>query len=355
MKAFNIIAISVFVGAVGFISYSLIKDSNRKYYATTQAETCTVENKIYLSGFVYPSKEIEVKPQTSGIVNSIYVNVGDTVKEGDPIAAISLVPNSSEVEQLTNAVKIAEINRSSAGVIYERQKQLYEKKAISKSDFELAEKEYLTATENYSTAEKQLNLRKQGTRSSNNIVRSSTAGVIIDIPIKVGSSVMERSNYNAGSTVAIIAGTDHYIFKANVPEKHIGYLTVGTPIKLSLLAFEEGIIESLIAKISAKGEMTGGAVKFPIEATFVANDSEITLRSGYSATGEIILSYAEDALTLPERCINFKGDTAYVYVTDSLKRSVMEKIVSLGISDGERVQVVDGISERDLIITNYHD
>ncbi len=355
MKTFSIIVVTVFVGAVGFITYSLIKDSEKKYYATTTAEVSTIEEILHLSGFVYPSKEIEVKTQISGVVDAVYVNVGDVIKEGDPVASVSLVPNSSEVEQLTNNVNVARINLTTAKATYERQKKLLEKKAISKVDFEATEKEYLTAQENYSTSVKQLSLRQKGKNRPNNIVSSSTSGIIIDIPVKVGSSVVERSNYNVGSTIATIVGADHYIFKADVPEKNIGSLTIGMPVKLSLLAFENMEKEAIITKISAKGEMKGGAVKFPIEAVFTLSDCSAELRSGYSATGEVVLSRVSDVLTVPEKCIYFTGDTTFVYMTDSLKNKVVKKMVVLGLSDGEKVQIVYGITAEDLVITNYHD
>ncbi len=355
MKIFNAIAVMVFIVAVGFITHSLIKDSEKKYYATTTAEMSTIEEKLYLSGFVYPSKEIEVKSQISGVVDAVYVSVGDAVKEGDPVASVSLVPNSSEVEQLKSNVNVARINLTTAKATYERQEQLLEKKAISRVEFESTQKEYLTAQENYSTAVKQLSLRQKGKDRSNNIVRSSTYGVIIDIPVKVGSSVVERSNYNSGSTVATIAGTDLYIFKTYVPEINIGSLNIGMPVKISLLAFEHFEIPAVITKISAKGEIQGGSVKFPIEAAFALNEDSMKLRSGFSATGEILLSCVSDVLTLPEKCINFKSDTTYVYVTDSLKNKVIEKNVTLGVSDGEKVQIVEGITTEDNIITNYHD
>jgi len=355
MKVFNAIAAIVFIGVVGFIIYSLIKDSDRKYYSVTRTEISTIEEKLHLSGFIYPSKEIEVKPQISGVVDAVYVNVGDIVNEGDPIASVSLVPNASEVEQLMNNVNIARINLSTASAVYERQKELLEKKAISKVDFEVSEKEFLTAQENYSTAKKQLNLRQKGNNKSNNVVRSSTSGIVIDIPVKVGSSVVERSNYNAGSTVVTVAGSDHYVFTANVQEKNIGNIKIGMPIKLSLLAFKGIEINAVISKISAKGGIEGGAVTFPIEATFAMNNENIELRSGYSAIGEVVLSSVSNALTIPEKCINFKGDTTYVYVTDSLKNKAVDKIVTLGLSDGERVQIIDGVTPQNLIITNYHD
>lgn len=355
MKVFNIIAVLIFVGVVGFITYSLIIDSDRKYYITTHVEVATINEKLNLSGYVFPSKEIDVKPQISGVVDAVYASVGDRVKEGDPIASVCLVPNSSEVEQLNNAVNLAQIALSAAQTTYNRQKQLIERNVISKAEFEISEKEYQVAKENYSTAVAQLSLRQKGNKTPNNIIRSSTDGVIIDIPVKVGSSVVERGNFNAGTTVATIAGDDHYVFRAEVLEKNIGSLYLGMPVCLELIAYEGVAIEAIITNISAKGEMRDGTVKFPMEAEFTLQDKKIGLRSGYSATAQILLSSVVNAIALPEKCLNFKGDTIFVYVTDSLCRSVVERRVRPGLSDGEKVQIIDGVNENDLIITNYYD
>lgn len=355
MKAFNILAVSVFVGAVGFITYSLIKDSQIKYYSVTHAENTTIENKMELSGFVYPSKEIEIKPQLSGVIDEIYVSVGDAVKEGDPIASVSLVPNSSEVENLTSSVNVARINLTTAESNYERQKMLLKKKAIPQTEYESAERDYLTAIENYTSAVNQLSLRQKGRKTGNNVVRSATSGIIIDIPVKAGTSVVERSSYNAGSTVATVSSSDHFVFKADVPERNIKDFYTGMVVKLSLLAYDTIQIDAVITTISAKGNIVNGAVKFPIEAEFSLVDKGIELRSGYSATAEILLSTAENVLSLPEKCINFKGDTTFVYVTDSLRKHSDEKIIELGISDGDYVEILGGITKDDFVITNYHD
>lgn len=355
MKVFNVIALTAFLGAAGFITIRLIKDSRVKYYSTTRIEVSSVEEKIHLSGFIYPSEEIEIKPQISGVIDAVYVKIGDNVKEGEPIASVSLVPNASEVEQLTNAVNIAKINLLSAQSMFERQRALFEKKAISTVDYESAEKDYMMAKENYSTAVTQLAFRQKSKNTSHNVVRSSTSGVVIDIPVKIGSSVVERSNFNSGTTVATVAGKDYYVFRANASEKNVARLRVGMPVRLSLLAYENNEIEAKLVNISAKGELNGGAVKFPIEAEFSLSDDSIELRSGYSATGEILLSLVENVHTLPEKCVNFKGDTTFVYVTDSLRHSAEMRIVSIGPSDGNNVQIIDGITPEDLVITNYHD
>ncbi len=355
MKTFNIITAAIFIGTVGVISYNLISGSGKHYLSVTNVGYNTVEENLRLSGFVYPDKEIEIKPQISGVVYALHVKVGDSVKEGSPIASISLVPNSSEVERLANNMRISRINLNAAKANYDRQKFLLDKKVISKADFELAERDYMTAKENYSSASSQLNFRQKNDKASNNIVRSSTSGVIIDIPVKVGASVVERGSFNAGTTIATIAEADHYIFKANVPERDIGNLSLGMPVRLTLLVHKNIEIPAVITNISAKGEVNGGTVKFPVEAEFSLDNDMPRLRSGYSATAEILISRVSDAMTLPEKYIHFNGDTSFVYVTDSLKRSVTERIVKLGISDGDNVQIVNGLTDRDLIITNYHD
>lgn len=355
MRKFSVFAIILFVGVVGLITYSLIKDSHAKYYAVTHAKMGTISDKLLLSGFVYPSKEIEIKPQLSGVVDEIFVTVGDLVKEGDPIASVSLVPNSTEIENLKSSVNIAKINYETNQSNYERLKVLFEQKSISKSEFEMAERDYLTSRENYNSAINQLNLRRKVKNSNDNIVTSSTSGIVIDIPLKIGSSVVERSGYNVGTTIATISSSDYFVFKANVPERNVKDLYLGKAVKLSLLAYDTLSIDATITMISAKGEIVNGAVKFPLEAEFLLDDNIIELRSGYSATAEIVVSTAENVLSLPEKCINFKGDTTFVYVTDSLKRTANERLVRLGISDGESVEILYGVTENDDVITNYHD
>lgn len=354
MRKFSVLAIILFVGVVGFITYSLIKDSHAHYYAVTHAKMGTISDKLLLSGFVYPSKEIEIKPQLSGVVDEIFVTVGDLVKEGDPIASVSLVPNSTEIENLKSSVNIAKIHYETNQSNYERLKVLYEHKSISKSEFEMAERDYLTSRENYNSAVNQLNLRRKVKDSNNNIVTSSTSGIVIDIPLKIGSSVVERSGYNVGTTIATISSSDYFVFKANVPERNVKDLYLGKAVKLSLLAYDTLSIEATITMISAKGEIVNGAVRFPLEAEFLLDDN-IELRSGYSATAEIVVSMAENVLSLPEKCIKFNGDTTFVYVTDSLKRTANERLVRLGISDGESVEILYGVTENDNVITNYYD
>ena len=355
MKAFNTFVIILFVGVVAFIAFHLVRDSRKKYYSTTRMEITTLEEKLVFPGFVYPGKEIEIKPQISGVVDKLFISVGDYVIEGDAVASVILVPNASEVEQLQSNVNIAEINMNAAQNKYDRQKRLVEKDYISREEFEVSEREYLSAKENYDSALRQLNLRMKGNHSANNVVRATTSGVVIDIPVKVGSSVMERSLYNVGTTIVTLAGTERFVFKGNIPETDISRIRSGMPVILTIPAYGDLVIPAVIVKISAKGEMQNGAIKFPVEAEFVLDGNEFVLRSGYSAVAEILLARSENVLSLPEKCIGFKGDTSFVRVLDTLGNIVREQIVVLGLSDGERVEIRSGLSETDAVIIDYYD
>lgn len=358
IKPFNVIVTIVFFSVVGVITYTLIKDSHKNYYATRKAETATIEETLELPGYVYPSKEIEIKPQLSGVIDEIFVKIGDRVSAGSPIASVSLVPNSSEIEQLQSNVKVAKINLDAVSTSFERAKLLFEKSAISRSEYEASEREYKTAQENYNTAARQLEIRRNDSRKgkdSANIVKASTSGIIIDIPVDVGSSVVERSGYNAGSTVAVLAGDDFFVFKADVPEHNIRSLYVGMPVDITLLPYDSLTICANIVKISAKGNNVNGSVKFPLEAEFTHPGNDVEIRSGYSAVASVLISKAENVLTLPERCLKFKGDSILVYVTDSTHRDAVERLVKIGLSDGENVEIREGIEPFELVVTNYDD
>lgn len=355
MKAFNLFAIAIFIGVVGFITYHLIDDSNKKYYTTEVPQARALSTQLTLSGYVYPDKEVEIKPQISGVINEIYVSVGDFVKEGDPIASINIIASLSEIEQLESNLRKTEITLKSSEQNFNRIELLYQSNAISRADYEIAERDYNSAYENYTSALKQVRLRQTGQPAINNIVRASTEGVVIDIPVNQGSSVIERSGYNPGTTIASIASNQYYVFKANVSEMDISNISLEMPMKIRLPMYDDICIDAIITKIARKGELNSGVVKFPIEAEFKLTDAMGQFRSGYSGTALITTSHIDSVLTLSERSIHFRGDTTFVYVTDSLKKTQKEKVVSIGASDGEYVEIKDGVNGDNYIITNYYD
>ena len=122
---------------------------------------------------------------------------------------------------------------------------------------------------------------------------------------------------------------------------------------LAFNAYDSLTVKAAVSKIAAKSSEVGGTVKFAVDAEFDITTDMPVIRSGYSATAEVLLERAENVLSLPEKCLIFRRDSSFVYVLDSLTHEPIQKHVVTGISDDEQVEIRNGISMNDKIITNY--
>jgi HlyD family secretion protein len=110
MKILKVCIILILLSLLGFIVYRSWNKNETTAYKTISLSKRDINEAIYIPGNVFPSKEIEIKSQLSGILDSIYVKIGDYVEAGAPVASIKLVPNASDTERLENNVNIARID-----------------------------------------------------------------------------------------------------------------------------------------------------------------------------------------------------------------------------------------------------
>ena len=111
-------------------------------YTTQQASKETIVVNTVATGSIVPEEEILIKPNISGVIEEVYVEAGQFVKEGDLIAKIRVIPNVSSLASAKNniatnqtALQTAEIDFKTQQTIYDRQKQLFNKGVISANDF----------------------------------------------------------------------------------------------------------------------------------------------------------------------------------------------------------------------------
>ncbi|MDE6197177.1 MAG: efflux RND transporter periplasmic adaptor subunit [Muribaculaceae bacterium] len=343
-----VIVAAIFAGTFIFL-YINSKDEVVRYN-TTRPERGSIEKSTVLTGKIEPRDEIAVKPQISGIISEILVEAGEHVSEGDIIARIKVIPEASLLSSAQTRVNNAEIELADARVKYERDKALYDKKVISREEFETAEKNWQKAKEELEAARDAVNIVREGVSrfnasESNTLVRATITGLVLDVPVKVGSSVIQANTMNEGTTIATIADMNKLIFKGNVDETEVGLLRVGMPMEISIGAMPDLSPTAVIEYISPKGNDSGGANTFEIKAALQLDSSE-GLRSGYSANASVSLSKAEEVLSVPEGVVSFEGDSTYVYVlTDSLADpQVFERrAITTGMSDGIKIEVKEGI------------
>ena len=141
------------------------------------------------------------------------------------------------------------------------------------------------------------------------MIRSTIDGLILDVPVKAGNSVIMSNTFNDGTTIATVANMNDLIFRGNIDETEVGRIHEGMPIKLTIGALQNLTFDAILEYISPKGVETNGANQFEIKAAITVPDT-VQIRSGYSANAEIVLQRASKVLAVPESTIEFSGDPA---------------------------------------------
>ena len=342
-----IIIIGIFLGTFVYLFFN--SQPKEVTYSIVSPIIKDIERTTVLTGKIEPRDEIEIKPQISGIVDEINVEQGDKVKAGDIIAKIRVIPDESQLSSAQNRVEVAQISLEQSEREYERTKKLYDKKFASREEYEQALTTYEKAKTEVASAMDALSIVRDGisntnAQQSNTLVRATIDGLILEVPVKVGSSVIQANTMNDGTTIATIADMSNLIFVGKIDETEVGMLQNGMSMNVSIGALPEVNLTARIEYISPKGVEENGANTFEIKAAIDVPDS-VNLRAGYSANGTVILDKAQQALTIPERIIEFSADSTYVYrLTDTVPVQKFERItIKTGISDGVNIQILDGI------------
>jgi HlyD family secretion protein len=322
-------------------------------YETEKPFKTNIVNKTVATGKVTPLEEIEIKPQISGIIDKIFLEEGAQVKKGDLIAKVRVVPNEQALSSARGRVNSAQIQLGNAEISYNRNKALFDKGVISRSEFEAIELSYNQAKQDLQNAQNDYQIIRKGSVGSggaaNTNIRAQISGTILEIPVKEGDQVIESNNFNAGTTIASIADMTKMIFEGKVDEAEVGKIKNGTVLEVSLGAIEKKKYPAKLNFIAPKGTEENGAVQFKIKGDLTLDD-EFFVRAGYSANADIVLEKKDSVLSIKEGLLQFDKKTEKPYVEVKTGDDTYERRdVELGISDGVNVEIISGVTDKDEI------
>lgn len=370
---------------------------------TTKPEIKDIVKKTVATGSIKPRQEVMIKPQVSGVVDELYVEPGELVKKGQRLSKIKLIPSEVNINNAKSGVELAQIRLKDAKRELDRQKEVFGKKldvenarvsfedadreekrqkelfndgiisevdynqfkvaaSLRKAEYENAqivsgnsirqfETEVDIRSRELEAAIDNLALLREGaTRNSkqvSNVVVSTVDGMVLDVPVEEGSSVIERNNFNEGTTIASIADMNSLVFEGNVDESDVGKLKEGMTLEMTVGAIENEKFGATLEYISPKGVTVEGTVKFEIRAA-IRPSKDIFLRAGYSASGDIILDRRDQVVVIQERDLIFKDELTYVKVKTS-DTEFEERSVKVGLSDGIQIEVLQGVDTTTVI------
>ncbi|MFW6259519.1 MAG: efflux RND transporter periplasmic adaptor subunit [Tangfeifania sp.] len=354
-KVFKIIGIVILIGAFGGTLFFLYTKSKKKpdVYETKNPFVSDVVMKTVATGSVVPRFEIEIKPQVSGIVDELFVVAGDRIEKGQVIARIKIIPDMVTLNSAETRMNRAEINFEDAKTDYERQQNLFDKEVISYEEFRNAKVAYDSAKEELAAAENNLELIKNGVtkkaaESTNTLVRSTINGMVLDVPVEEGNSVIQSNTFNDGTTIAAVADMGDMIFEGKVDETEVGKIREGMPIEMEIGAIEKEKFQATLEYISPKGVEENGAIQFEIKASVKLKEGQF-VRAGYSANANIVLDQKDDVLVIPEGLLKFENDSSFVEVQVGEEQQFEKRYVQTGLSDGINIEITGGLTEGDKV------
>jgi HlyD family secretion protein len=355
-KVFKIFLLVLAAAAVLGTFWFLWKKSRPvvKKYQVEAVSVGNIEKRTVATGKVEPRNEILIKPQMSGIIAEVYKEAGDLVKAGDVIAKIKVIPDMVSLNGAESRVDRAQISFDQSKRSYDRDSKLFGEKVIAREEFEKTELQYNNAKEELKSAKDNLSLTRDGISSdksqlSNTLVRSTVTGTILDVPVKVGNSVIQSNNFNDGTTIATVANMSDMLFVGKLDETEVGKIKVGMPMDITIGALQDQKLTAKLEYVSPKGKEENGAIMFEMKAA-VKVPKDVFVRAGYSANAEIVLTKQEEVVTVPESCIEFSGDTAFVYVLKTKEpQTFVKKQIKIGLSDGIKIEVKSGLKTKDKI------
>lgn len=303
-----------------------------------------------VTGKIEPRNEVNIKPQISGIITDIYKEAGQSVTAGEVIAKVKVIPDMGQLSSAQARCRSAAIALGKARTDVQRQKILYDKGLISANDYEQYKKTFDDAREEVRAAEDNLEVVRDGVSKSNantssTLIRSTITGLILDVPVKVGNTVILSNTFNDGTTIATVANMRDLIFRGNIDETEVGKLVTGMTMKITIGALQDMQLTARLEYVSPKAVENNGANQFEIKAAVNLPSDGSRIRSGYSANAEIELASAKHVLCIPESAIEFEGTNTYVYVAQGSgdKKTYVRRKVTVGLSDGINIEIKRGL------------
>ena len=356
-----VIRIIVFVVVVIILiaTFRFVWESSRPeipVYEIISPQMGNVQHTTTVTGNIEPRNETAVKPEIPGLITQIYKEVGQSVREGEVIARVKVIPDAAAINTAKSRLRIADISLEQITKEYDRQKMLYENDVISKNDYEIVDARYQEALEERGNAKDALEIASTGYSRNSNLVdntqiRSKTSGTILEIPVKVGNMVIQANPFNEGTTIARVADMNDLIFRGTIDETEVGNIWIGQPLSISIGAIPNKTIDAELEYIAPTGKKENGTVLYEIKAA-IKMLGEIHIRANYSANADIILNQEKDVIVIPESSVEFsKSGLAFVYVLkDRTKDQIfVKRAIEVGLSNGNDIEVKNGLSLTDQI------
>jgi len=343
----------VAVAAVVYLVFGRSRAESPDALPAIKVTRDNIVDKALAVGTIEPENEISIKSKVSGVVRSIFADAGSYVKAGQSLLEVKPDPTPLELADAKRQVQLRQVEIDNLTKEAVRQESMVNKNLISRKEYEEFERKYSEAKLQQQMTGERLALLESGRVKIENteiesIIKAPIDGFVLSKTVQVGDPVTPLTSYQEGTVLMKMANMERLVFKGTVDEIDVGKLREGMPAELKVGALPSEKISGVLNKISLKAEKKENATVFPIEVS-VPRAKNATLRAGYSANASIIIQHKDSVLTIPERTVTFRNDSAFVKVSTGPGKEE-ERYIKTGLSDAIKVEVLSGLNEGDMIL-----
>lgn len=345
----------ILIGAIGMAVFAMVKNNSTKEQEvkTVQVNRSNLQDIAIAVGAIEPRVEVDVKSKISGVVQKLYAEAGDYIEVGSPLMEIKPTPTPQELVDARRELERMQLAFNNAETEYERVSTLKDKNLIADRVYDETNQTYQQARVNVQAAQERLDLIEKGSISTygqeiKSVVTAPISGYILEKTIEIGDPVVPLTSYQEGTVLMTMANMDDLLFRGTVDEIDVGKLQEDMQANIKIGALPDAEVRGVLSKISLKSRDEDNTIVFPIEITLTDRGGNV-LRAGYSANAEIMVEERDNVLTIPERLITFKGDTAHVNVLQD-DGSQEDRVIEMGLSDAINVEVKEGLAEGDKVV-----
>ncbi len=341
---------SAAVVALAAIGYFFLGNSSNdeETLPKVKVERGTIIDKALAVGTIEPENEISVKSKISGVVKHIFADVGTYIRAGQPLLEVKPDPTPLELADAKRQAQLAQVEVANLKREKQRQDQLHDSKLISDKEWEDFIQRFDEAELRLKIANEKLALTESGRvmigeTQIESIIKAPIDGFVLSRSVEVGDPVTPLTSFQEGTVLMKMANMERLLFKGTVDEIDVGKMREGMEAEIKVGALPNDTVRGTLRKIWLKAEKKENATVFPIEILIPGAKNSV-LRAGYSANANIIIDKKVNVLTLPERVVTFRNDSALVSVPVGPKGKE-EKLITTGLSDAIKVEVLSGLTE----------
>ncbi len=294
-----LIALVIVVGG-GLWFYKRAEASGQPNFRYGAVERSDIQSTVSATGALDAVRTVQVGTQVSGQISAIYVDFNDKVKKGQLIARIDPVLQQQAVAEAAASLERSQAQFEQAKSDYDRNKELYDAKIVTATEFSGIQASYAVAKSNVKSAQISLDRAKQNLDYTS--IYAPIDGVVVSRDVDVGQTV--AASMSTPQLFLIANDLSQMQILASVDESDIGRIHTGQDVSFTVSAFQNRTFQGKVEQVRLQSAITQNVVNYTAVVTVQNEDGR--LMPGMTATVKFVTDTANGVLSVPNSALRFQ-------------------------------------------------